>query len=228
MNKPSPLISAILLAGGTGSRIGGPIPKQYLPLKEKPIVQYSYDLFLSLPDISEVIIVCKPEFQTYFAKSSLKPIRFALPGKMRQDSVASGFAHVSPMCNYILIHDAARPLIQKKDVHKLLKEGLPVGAATLGIPMKSTIKEVDEKGIVKQTLNRSRLFNIQTPQFLKRNILAKGLQEAQKKNLTLTDDVSLAELVGHPVKVVLGSDDNFKITTPEDFEVAKQLLYASV
>jgi len=225
MNKPYPSIAAILLAGGTGSRIGGPIPKQYLPLKGQPIVQYSFDLFLSLPEISEIVIVCKPQFQTFFEESPLKPICFALPGEERQDSVASGFAHISPSCDYVLIHDTARPLIQEDEVHKLLDEGLPVGAATLGVPMKYTVKEVDENGIVKHTLNRSRLFNIQTPQLLRRDILAKGLHEAQKRGLTLTDDVSLAELIDHPVKIVFGSDDNLKITTPEDFEVAKQLVH---
>lgn len=225
MSQSMPTIAAILLAGGTGSRMGGPIPKQYLPLKGQPIVQYSFDLFLSLPEISEIVVVCKPQFQTFFEKSPLKPVQFALPGDQRQDSVASGFAHVSPSCDYLLIHDTARPLIQEDEVHKLLEEGIPVGAATLGVPMKYTVKEVDKNGLVCQTLDRSRLFNIQTPQLLRRDILSKGLKEAKKRGLTFTDDVSLAELVRHPVKIVYGSDDNLKITTPEDFEVAKQLVY---
>jgi len=228
MNKSCPSIAAILLAGGTGSRVGGPIPKQYLPLKGQPIVQYSFDLFLSLPEITEIIVVCKPQFQTFFEESPLKPVRFALPGKERQDSVASGFAHVSPSCEYILIHDTARPLIQEEEVNKLIEEGLPVGAATLGVPITYTIKEVDDHGIVKQTLNRNQLFNIQTPQILRRDILSKGLHKARKRGLIFTDDVALAELLGHPVKIVFGSNDNFKITTYNDFEVAKQLVYASV
>jgi 2-C-methyl-D-erythritol 4-phosphate cytidylyltransferase len=205
--------------------MGGPIPKQFLPLKGQPIVQYSFDLFLSLPEISEIVVVCKPQFKTFFEKSPLKPIQFALPGKERQDSVASGFAHVSPSCDYVLIHDSARPLIQEEEVRKLIEEGLLIGAATLGVPMKYTVKEVDENGMVKKTLDRSRLYNIQTPQLLRRDILAKGLKKAQKQGLTLSDDVSLAELIRHPVKIVYGSDENLKITTPEDFEVAKQLVY---
>ncbi|MCB1076058.1 MAG: 2-C-methyl-D-erythritol 4-phosphate cytidylyltransferase [Simkania sp.] len=225
MTQTMPTIAVILLAGGTGSRMGGPIPKQFLPLKGQPIVQYSFDLFLSLPEISEIVVVCKPQFQTFFEKSPLKPIQFALPGKERQDSVASGFTHVSPSCDYVLIHDSARPLIQEEKVRQLIEEGLLIGAATLGVPMKYTVKEVDENGIVKKTLDRSRLYNIQTPQLLRRDILAKGLKKAQKQGLTLTDDVSLAELIHHPVKIVYGSDENLKITTPEDFEVAKQLVY---
>ncbi|MCB1083738.1 MAG: 2-C-methyl-D-erythritol 4-phosphate cytidylyltransferase [Simkania sp.] len=225
MTQTMPTIAVILLAGGTGSRMGGPIPKQFLPLKGQPIVQYSFDLFLSLPEISEIVVVCKPQFQTFFEKSPLKAIQFALPGKERQDSVASGFTHVSPSCDYVLIHDSARPLIQEEKVRQLIEEGLLIGAATLGVPMKYTVKEVDENGIVKKTLDRSRLYNIQTPQLLRRDILAKGLKKAQKQGLTLTDDVSLAELIRHPVKIVYGSDENLKITTPEDFEVAKQLVY---
>lgn len=226
MNDPMPLVGAILLAGGKGSRIGGPIPKQYLPLQGQPIVQYSLDLFLSFPEIFEIIIVCKPQFQKFFELSPLKPIQFAPPGKERQDSVASGFAHLSSSIEYVLIHDTARPLTQKEEVYRLLKEGLPIGAATLGVPIKHTVKEVDENGFVKYTLERSCLFNIQTPQLLRKNILCQGLEEAQRRNLILTDDVSLAELIGCSVKIVPGSNDNLKITTPEDLKIANHLIHA--
>lgn len=221
-------LSVILLAGGKGARMGGPTPKQYLLLNGKPLVQYSFDLFLSMPELSEIIVVCQPQFCSFFEKSPVKPVHFALPGEERQDSVANGFAQTSASSKHILIHDAARPLIQEKDVKKLLHEGIPVGAATLGVPMHCTVKQVDLNGLVKQTLDRSSLINIQTPQLLKREVLQAGLEKAQAEGCILTDDVSLAELIGHPVKVVMGCNDNIKITTPEDFEIVKQLAYATL
>lgn len=228
MNSKIPPLSIILLAGGKGSRMGADTPKQYLPLDGSPIVSYSFDLALSIPEITEIVVVCETEFQTFFKNHSPKPLKFALPGNERQDSVASGFAKISPSSDYVLVHDTARPLIQKEDIYNLLNEGIPIGAATLGVPMKFTVKEIDENGLVLQTLDRSRLYNIQTPQLLKRDLLDKGLQEAKKQGVLLTDDVALAELIGHPVKTVIGSDTNLKITTPEDLEIAKKFLDATV
>jgi 2-C-methyl-D-erythritol 4-phosphate cytidylyltransferase len=224
MNSPScQKITALLLAGGVGSRLKSPIPKQYLSLDEKPLVQYSLDLFSSLKEISSITIVCYPEFQKKFDLKGEKPVQFALPGKERQNSVESGYFS-SPLSDYFLIHDTARPLIQKAEILKLLEEGLPIGAATLGVPITSTVKQINQDRLVKKTLNRSELFEIQTPQLLRADLLKRGLEKAKEDKKLYTDDVSLAESLGHPVKIVTGSSSNFKITTDQDLFVARQLI----
>lgn len=217
------MITLILLAGGKGSRFNHPIPKQFLMLNSIPIARYSFDLFLSLPEISEVIVVCHPEFQSFF-NAPAKTIHFALPGAARQNSVANGFQKVSHACEYVLIHDAARPLIRESEVRKLLAEGLLVGAAALGTPVTNTIKQIDKDGMVFQTLNRETVYNIQTPQLLRYDLLKQGLREAEKENLIFTDDVALAEHLGHPVKIVEGVIENLKITTQFDLQLAANYL----
>ena len=213
--------SVILLAGGKGVRMGTSLPKQFLSLKEKPIVSYSLNLFCSLPSIHEVIVVCDPSFQHYFADY---PVVFALPGIRRQDSLKNGLERVSSATQWVCIHDAARPLITIEMLFKLFLEGKKTGAATLGMPVKWTVKMTKEDNIVDKTLNREKVWEIQTPQFISKKLLQEGILFADTHNLTVTDDVSFAELLSHPVKLVAGSYTNLKITTPEDLTIAEKFL----
>ncbi|QVL58129.1 MAG: 2-C-methyl-D-erythritol 4-phosphate cytidylyltransferase [Simkaniaceae bacterium] len=208
-------ISLILLAGGSGIRMGSTIPKVFLPLKNRAMILHSFKLFFSMKEIAEIVVVCPKEYHSYFPSNTL----FAPPGKERQDSVENGFKKTTG--EIILIHDGARPFIKKEDVLKLLKEGIPIGAATLGAPTKNTIKQVNHNSLVEKTLDRSILYEMYTPQLLKRDLLEKGLSAAKEKKLT--DDVSLAELIGHPVKIVTGSSRNIKITHPIDLKLAEIL-----
>lgn len=191
------------------------IPKVFLPLKEKPLILHSFDLFSSIEEIEEIVVVCPEAFYSLFPQQTL----FATPGIERQDSVQNGFQKTTG--DFILIHDGARPFITREEVQKLLREGLPVGAATLGAPAKNTIKQVGKNSLVEKTLDRSLLFEMHTPQLLRRDLLENGLHAA--KDQKLTDDVSLAELIGHHVKIVEGSTRNIKITTPIDFKLAEIL-----
>lgn len=168
-----------------------------------------------MKEIEEIVVVCPKSYHSYFPSKTL----FATPGKERQNSVESGFKKTTG--DIILIHDGARPLITKEDVLKLLKEGIPTGAATLGSPIKNTIKQVDQNSLVEKTLDRSLLCEMYTPQLLKRELLEKGLIAAKEK--TVTDDVALAELIDHPVKIVMGSPHNIKITHPIDLKLAEVL-----
>lgn len=208
-------ISLILLAGGIGTRMGSDIPKVFLPIKGKPIALYSFDLFTSLAEIQEIVVVCPKNHHSFFPRKTL----FASPGKERQDSVASGLKKTSG--EFIMIHDSARPFITKEEVYHLLEEGIPVGAAALGVPAKNTIKEISSKRLVEKTLKREDLYEMHTPQLLRREILEEGLRVAGERKWT--DDVALAELIGHPVKVVEGRRDNFKITYPIDLQLASLL-----
>lgn len=209
-------ISVILLAGGSGSRMKSQLPKQFLPLNGKPIAHHSLDVFLAMPDVQEVIVVCDPAYRNYFQGY---PVKFALPGERRQDSLFNGL-HIAS-CDWICVHDAVRPFITQQMLERLFTEGKKVKAASLGMPIKWTVKLCHPDLRVQQTLNRDQLWEGQTPQFLAKEILLKGFAKAQEQNLTVTDDVSLAELINHPVSMVEGAYTNIKVTTPEDLVIAE-------
>lgn len=220
-------VSVILLAGGNGTRMKSDIPKQYLPLVDKPIVLHSLDLFLEMPEVKEIIIVCNPNFEPLFNNLHHLKIKFALPGERRQDSVYNGFQLTHNDCDLVCIHDASRPLITQALVRRVIAVGDQYGAATVGMPIKFTVKEVDGDNLVKHTPDRNRIWEIQTPQVIRPALLKKGFEIANQKDLTVTDDVSLVELTGHPVKVVEGSHLNIKITTAEDLKIAESLRHIS-
>lgn len=212
-------LSAILLSGGKGTRMGASSPKQYLPLMGKPIALYSFECLLYSPLICEIIVVCEPTYESLFCG-----VQFAKPGHRRQDSLYNGLKKVSKDCDTVLVHDIARPLLNEEDLQNVILTGEKFGAATLATPVKVTIKEANSDHMVVKTLDRSALYNIHTPQVIKKEILLKGFAVAIEKEITVSDDVSLAELISHPVKLVMGSYDNIKITTPEDLTFAENIL----
>ncbi len=215
--------TVIFLAGGVGSRMGASIPKQYMPLKGRPVAQYSFEVFCRHPRVQEIVIVCDPAYRSCFVSDFLN-IRYALPGVRRQDSLHQGFKAIEGAPKLVCIHDAARPLIDEEMVTRVLDEAEQHGAATLGMKVKYTLKQSDSNGFVKQTLDRSEIWEIQTPQVLKLDLLSTGLKKMLEKHIEVTDDVSLAELVGAPVKLVPGSCSNVKITTSDDLDFAEFLL----
>lgn len=214
-------ISVILLCGGKGVRMGSSLPKQFLPLQNKIIALHSFDFFSGLDIVDEISIVCDPKYRHFF--KSDKNLVFSLPGERRQDSVYSGFKMLKKSENLVCIHDSARPFVKKEDLFKAINEAEKYGAAALGAKAKNTIKECRE-GFVEKTLDRDKLLEIFTPQIISRNLLEKGFSYAIKNNITVTDDVSLAELVGHRVKIVESSSENIKITTPFDLKIAKAIV----
>ena len=213
--------SAILLAGGKGNRMQSAIPKQFLEINQKPIAGYSFELFAQMPEIDEIVVVCTSDFKSFFC-SDFKPVVFASPGERRQDSVYNGLQASSH--ELVCIHDAARPFIDRNLVSRVLEAGKHFGAATAAVPIKFTIKEVDALQFVKYTPDRTLLWEIQTPQVLHREILIQGFDHANQNKITVTDDVSLAELIHKPVKLVKGSDTNIKITMPCDLAFAQYIL----
>ncbi len=217
-------VSVILLAGGKGSRMNSHIPKQFLELQRKPIILHSFEFFLSLPNIKEIIVVCEPSYQSLFEKPNTISLKFALPGYRRQDSVFNGLQQACIHSTLICIHDGARPFLNELHVKTAFEEALAHGASTLAVPLKFTVKENDTNGFIKKTLDRSKLFEIQTPQIIRQDLLASGFAFANEHNLEVTDDVSLIELLKKPVKLVTGSYQNIKITTKEDLSHAESII----
>lgn len=214
--------SVILLAGGLGTRMGAQLPKQYLPLGHKTLVLHCFDTLLADPQVAEVIVVCSRDRQALFAASGPTPIAFADPGERRQDSVFSGLQKVDASSEIIAVHDGARPFVPP--LAPLIEAAQAIGAATFALPLAFTVKEADAHMLVAHTLRREKLYEIQTPQAARRALLQEGFHVARKLGLTVTDDVSLIELIGGPVKLVPGARDNIKVTHPEDVTLATLLL----
>lgn len=209
------MISLILLAGGKGRRMASEVPKQYIPLEGKPIVLHSLEKFLQIPLISEIVVVSEKPYHSLFPKGTL----FAEPGVLRQDSVYAGLLKTTQ--DIILIHDAARPFFDPNTLPLLIQAAKKTGAAALGTPVSSTIKECHSDRQVKKTLDRASLWEIQTPQAIQRTLLFKAFTHIHKENIEVTDDLSMVEAIGHPAEIIPSTHRNFKITTPFDLLVAR-------
>ncbi|KAI7841727.1 hypothetical protein COHA_004593 [Chlorella ohadii] len=226
---PDGSVSLVLLAGGVGKRMGAPIPKQYLELRGQPIATYSMQTFAAMPQVKEIVVVCEPEwrevFETCYARLPRKlPLKFAAPGAERQDSVYNGFQAIDASAQLVAIHDSARPLVTAADTLACCLDAWQVGAAVLGVPVKPTIKEVDGDRMVVKTLKRAALWEVQTPQVIKPPLLQAGFELVQREKLEVTDDVSIIEALGKPVKITAGAYTNIKVTTPDDMSVAERFL----
>ncbi|KAK0589575.1 hypothetical protein LWI29_015966 [Acer saccharum] len=220
-------VSVILLAGGKGKRMGASMPKQYLPLLGQPIALYSFYTFSRMTEVKEIVVVCDPSYQDIFEDTQENidaDLKFSLPGKERQDSVYNGFQAIDSNSELVCIHDSARPLVSTEDIEKVLKDGWQIGAAVLGVPAKATIKEANSESFVVKTLDRKTLWEMQTPQVIKPELLKKGFELVNREGLEVTDDVSIVEHLKHPVFITEGSYTNIKVTTPDDLLLAERIL----
>ncbi|CAM9142989.1 unnamed protein product, partial [Sphacelaria rigidula] len=174
-------VAAILLAGGVGKRMEADKPKQFLELQGKPVLEHSLDLFLNLHGISQLVLVLDEQYRDKFEglRKTEKRLVFADPGKERQDSVFNALQKVDASASLVCIHDAARPLVTKACVRKVINDADKHGAAVLGVLMKATVKESEDGQFVLRTIDRSRLWDIQTPQVVKPDILRRGFEQAK-------------------------------------------------
>lgn len=220
-------VSVVLLAGGSGSRMKADRPKQFLQLAGRPVVHHSVALFSSMPEVAQLIVVVaeayRPDFTQIAAQLGVS-LTFADPGKERQDSVFNGLSAVVDGASVVCIHDAARPLVTAGNVREVLRDGIVYGAAVLGVPSKATIKESADGQFVLRTIERKRLWEIQTPQVVKPEVLRRGFEKVRREGLDVTDDVSIVEQLGEPVKLTMGEYTNIKLTTPEDMNIAESIL----
>ena len=227
-------ISAILLAAGSGSRMKSDIPKQYLPLIEKPVIYYSLMAFQNSP-VDEIILVsgandieyCRKEIVERYGLS--KVTRIVAGGKERYDSVYEGLCATD--AEYVLIHDGARPVLTSHLIDRMIQGVENTGACIAAMPVKDTIKLSDEHKQVASTPDRKHLWMVQTPQCFARTLLEESYeilkckQKAGEKVPDITDDAMIVEYAtGKKITLVEGAYTNLKITTPEDLAVAEIFL----
>ncbi|CAG9465126.1 unnamed protein product [Pedinophyceae sp. YPF-701] len=220
-------MSVVLLAGGVGKRMKASMPKQYLPLRGKPIATWSLETFAAMPEVGEIVVVCDPSYRDIFEDVTLPrsvPLKFALPGKERQDSVFNGLSEVAEGAALVAVHDSARPLVRAEDVSRCAADAARVGAAVLGVQSKQTIKEAGADLMVVKTLDRSRLWEMQTPQIIEPGLLKRAFEKVNAEGLEVTDDISVVEHLGAPAIITVGDYTNIKVTTPEDMFIAERFL----
>lgn len=223
MSEQTGFSSAVIVAGGSGSRMGR--PKQMLPLGGKPVLVRTVEAFLQTPEVKEIVVVTPSENRAELQKR-FPGIVFADPGKTRLLSVKNGFLKTSAASQLVAVHDGARPLVEPAHISACLQAARQYGAAVLAVPVKDTVK-VCEGGFVQNTLDRAVLWAAQTPQCYRRPVLAEALEKFGQEE-GATDESQLVEKLGIKVRVVPSSYKNNKITTPEDLIFAEALLENSV
>ena len=217
----------IIPAAGQGKRMKAGKNKQFIELNEIPIIIHTLKVFEEHTQCSGIILVIneaeKADFQYLIEKYRIQKVhQFVLGGTERQYSVYNGLKAVKDD-ELVLVHDGARPFVTQKRIENLVEKAVDTGAAILAVPVKDTIKKVEE-GIVSETVERSTLWSVQTPQAFQIKLLLEAHDKARNEGYLGTDDASLLERVGRPVSIVTGDYTNIKITTPEDLYIAEAIL----
>ncbi len=223
--------SAIVLAGGSGRRMGQEVKKQYMQLCDRPVIYYPLAAF-EKSGVDEVILVVSPEDEDFVREDILKKYSFSKvshivgSGEERYDSVYNGLKAASG--KYVLIHDGARAFVTVDIIESAMEAVKTFGACVVGMPAKDTIKISDEEGFVSQTPDRNRLWTIQTPQCFIRDELISAyekLRQTEDGFLGITDDAMIMERMGHKrIRLIEGSYDNIKLTTPEDISTGMSII----
>jgi len=219
-----PKVGAIIAAAGESRRMSG-IDKVLALLGGKPVISYVLDAFEECESISQIVVVVSKDNvakcrELIAEKKYAKPIEVCAGGKRRQDSVVAGLKRLDA-CDWVVIHDGARPLVTRELIERGLEVAQETGAAVAAVPVTDTVKIADDDQIVLETPPRQNLWAVQTPQVFRFDIISKAYQKAAGD---VTDDASLVERLGHKVKLYMGSYDNIKITNPDDLILAGVLL----
>ncbi len=225
---------AVILASGNGKRMKAGKNKVLLPLDKNPIIYYTISAFEKNPEIQEVVLVVKRyeigKMETLAAKYGFSKVRAVIAGgKERQDSGHNALQFLKTRSDVrtkdiILFHNGANPFVTQKEISACLREAKKHGACAVAYPTQDTIKVVSKSGMAEKTLERKKLWNMQTPQAIRFDLAWKAFEQAKKRNYLGTDDVNLVEKAGGKVKVIEASAYNFKITNPLDLELAKIIL----
>ncbi|MFA5840341.1 MAG: 2-C-methyl-D-erythritol 4-phosphate cytidylyltransferase [Candidatus Margulisiibacteriota bacterium] len=225
---------AIIVAGGKGKRMGR--PKQFISIAGKPVLWWTVKAFQNSKSIDGIVLVVNAQDIPRARRFGFSKVICVVAGGLeRQDSVYNGILALPDDVEVVAIHDGARPLISSEIIEKAIDEANIYGAVVVGVPVKDTIKQIQKLNIkvknkseylspkIQRTLDRETLWSAQTPQVFRKEVLLKAYKKGYNK-YSVTDDAMLVERLGIPVKMVMGSYTNLKITTPEDLLVASQIL----
>ncbi len=224
--------AVIIPAAGSGSRMGASVPKQFLSLAGEPLLVRTVRTFLLSPAIDLAVVVVpaahreetRQILQRHLSPALSRRILFTVGGATRQDSVRSGLEALPAETDIVLVHDGARPLVSQDLILRCITGAREHGAAIAAVAVKDTLKRVDGRGCIRATVDRSGLWQAQTPQAARRELLLRAHQQAAEKGFVGTDEAALLEHAEIPVRVVEGEEQNIKITRPGDMALAAGLL----
>lgn len=219
--------SVVIVCAGNSTRMGG-VNKILMPLGERLVIGVTMQAFEKCGSVSEIIAVARendiPAIYAEAKKAGITKLKCCTAGgSTRQESVINGIRCISGESEMIAIHDGARPLVKPEHIEKTIKDAAVFGGATLGVPVKDTIKMVDD-GLITDTPPRKFLYITQTPQVFRRKLYFEGIDFALEHGLDFTDDCQLVEAIGGKVYMTTGDYTNIKITTPEDIDIANMFL----
>jgi len=222
---------AIIPAAGIGARMGSNKPKQFIDLCGKPILAVTLSHFQQCNLVDKIVVVVSKDDVDYCRREIVdryklnKVFNVIVGGKRRQDSVRKGLEAVDDLCRWALIHDGVRPLVTTELIEEVIKAAKKFRAVITGLPVKETVKELDDQSMVLRSVDRSQLWLIQTPQIFRFEDINLAHQKAIKDGWEeATDDAFLIEKMGIPVKIIEGEENNIKVTTPRDLDIARFLL----
>ncbi len=226
--KAKPFVTAVIVAAGNSTRMGG-VNKQFLLIDGVPVLIRTLLAFSQSDMIDEIIVAAREEdipkmFAMIKEYKVLKVTDIVKGGKTRQESVFNAIRRSSPLSEYFAIHDGARPLVTEKIIEDTVCEAFSTGAAATGVRVKDTVKVVNENGFITATPDRNYLWAVHTPQVFERRLYLSAIDNVLNSEM-FTDDCKLLEEYGAEVKMVEGSYENIKITTPEDTDIAQAILY---
>ncbi|WP_163937085.1 2-C-methyl-D-erythritol 4-phosphate cytidylyltransferase [Paraferrimonas sp. SM1919] len=230
MTTSSKAIFAIIPAAGIGSRMQSSLPKQYLTINGKAILEHTLERFLNHPQIEQVIVPLHQDdvWFEHLAVAKHPKLQAILGGQERSDSVLAGLQAIEwPQSPFVLVHDAARPCITQQDINKLIDAARKhEDGAILAMPVRDTMKRSDSNNCIAQTVDRSQLWHALTPQIFDKEQLQQAIIETQRLGINITDEASAIEALGGKVQLIGGSFDNIKVTHPQDLQIAKLFMQA--
>ncbi len=220
-------VAVIIVAGGSGSRTGSDELKQFRWIAGKPMLLHSVQAFQFHPRVAMVIVVLPRSHAAdpppWLFQCDLDRLLVSVGGRERQHSVQHGIEDLEPNIKYVLVHDAARPLVTDSTIDAVIQAATQGKAVVAAIPVVDTLKRVGENGVVSETVDRTNLYRAQTPQGFPREMLERAHHSASLKNIVATDDAALCELIGEKVYLVAGSERAIKVTYESDFALAEAL-----
>jgi 2-C-methyl-D-erythritol 4-phosphate cytidylyltransferase len=219
------MLSAIIVAGGSSERMG--FDKLFALVSGKPVIAHTIAAFENTKCVDEIILVGRADSIGELQKLIGKPTKvkqIVEGGAERSDSVRAGLQHLDTKCDFVAVHDAARPMVTPEKITRVFEAARTNGAATLAEPINDTLKRANADLTVTGPVDRSGIYAMQTPQVFERKLLVEAYDVVAEKNLPVTDEVSAVELVEHKIVLVPNHDFNFKITYPRDLPLAEFVL----